>query len=74
MPESYQRLLLDCMTGDQMLFARQDSILLSWQVLQPVLDYWSQNDKNLFIYPAGVVDINHASEWIKRDGLEWREV
>jgi glucose-6-phosphate 1-dehydrogenase len=72
MPEAYQRLLLDCMTGDQMLFARQDSILLSWQLLQPILDYWSQQDKNLFVYPAGTSDIKPAEEWIKKDGRKWR--
>jgi glucose-6-phosphate 1-dehydrogenase len=72
MPEAYQRLLLDCMTGDQMLFMRQDSVLLSWQLMQPVLDYWEQQNKKLFIYPAGILNIKHADEWIKKDGIEWR--
>jgi glucose-6-phosphate 1-dehydrogenase len=71
MPEAYQRLLLDCMTGDQMLFMRQDSVLLSWQLMQPVLDYWDQQ-KKLFTYPAGILNIKHADEWIKKDGIEWR--
>jgi glucose-6-phosphate 1-dehydrogenase len=71
MPEAYQRLLLDCMTGDQMLFMRQDSVLLSWQLMQPVLDYWSQKNKNLFVYPAGVSNIIQADEWIKKDGIKW---
>jgi glucose-6-phosphate 1-dehydrogenase len=70
MPEAYQRLLLDCMTGDQMLFMRQDSVLLSWQLLQPIMDYWTQN-KKLFVYPAGVSRIGLADEWIKKDGRQW---
>jgi glucose-6-phosphate 1-dehydrogenase len=72
MPEAYQRLLLDCMTGDQMLFMRQDSVLLSWQLMQPVLDFWEQHNKKLFIYPAGILNIKPADEWIKKDGVEWR--
>ena len=36
MPEAYQRLLLDCMVGDQTLFTRQDSVKQSWQLLMPI--------------------------------------
>ena len=28
-PDAYQRLLLDCMAGDQMLFTRQDDVEIS---------------------------------------------
>jgi glucose-6-phosphate 1-dehydrogenase len=52
MPESYQRLLLDCMLGDQTLFTRHDSILASWEILAPVLESWSQQ-KTIEPYPAG---------------------
>lgn len=52
MPEAYQRLLLDCMLGDQTLFARHDGILASWELLMPVLESWSQ-DKAIDTYPAG---------------------
>ncbi len=36
-PEAYQRLLLDCMVGDQTLFIRQDNVEVSWALLTPVL-------------------------------------
>jgi glucose-6-phosphate 1-dehydrogenase len=52
MPESYQRLLLDCMLGDQTLFTRHDSILASWKILAPVLESWGQY-KAIQTYPAG---------------------
>lgn len=52
MPEAYQRLLLDCMLGDQTLFTRHDSILASWQILMPVLEYWSSHGQ-IQTYPAG---------------------
>jgi glucose-6-phosphate 1-dehydrogenase len=52
MPEAYQRLLLDCMLGDQTLFTRHDSILASWQIVMPILDKWSQK-KEIQTYSAG---------------------
>jgi glucose-6-phosphate 1-dehydrogenase len=35
--EAYQKVLLDCMLGDQMLFWRQDSVELCWSFLTPIL-------------------------------------
>ena len=52
MPEAYQRLLLDCMLGDQTLFTRHDSILASWEILMPVLESW-EHQKQIEPYPAG---------------------
>ena len=36
--EAYERLLLDVLRGDQMLFTRDDEVDRLWQVCQPVLD------------------------------------
>ena len=33
----YERLLRDAMRGDQMLFAREDSVVEAWRVVEPVL-------------------------------------
>lgn len=54
--DAYARVLLDCMTGDHMLFWRQDGIHLSWSFLTPVLqecDRCEILDRNLNFYPAG---------------------
>jgi len=72
MPEAYQRLLLDCMTGDPMLFTRQDSVVLSWQIVQPVLDYWAKGGKKLFRYVAGQAAFGAADALMQRDGRSWR--
>ena len=37
MPEAYERLLLDCMLGDQTLFLRSDTVRLAWNYLMPAL-------------------------------------
>jgi len=72
MPDSYQRLLLDCMLGDQTLFARRDSVLMSWGLLQSVFDYWKDKGKNVFIYPAGASVLPQADELPARDGRKWQ--
>ncbi len=36
--EAYQKVLLDCMLGDHMLFWRQDGVELCWAFLTPILD------------------------------------
>jgi glucose-6-phosphate 1-dehydrogenase len=43
LPEAYERLLLDAMTGDASLFARADEIELSWQVIDPIQAGWDQD-------------------------------
>jgi glucose-6-phosphate 1-dehydrogenase len=45
----YERLLRDAMRGDQMLFARQDSVEEAWRVVEPVLG----NMTPLFEYESG---------------------
>src|SRR5262249_46974791 len=35
-PEAYERLICDCMAGDQTLFARFDEVMASWKLLTPV--------------------------------------
>ncbi len=35
--EAYEKVLLDCMLGDQMLFWRQDGVELCWSFLTPIL-------------------------------------
>ncbi len=38
MLEAYEKVLLDCMVGDQMLFWRQDGVELCWAFLTPILE------------------------------------
>ena len=51
MPDAYERLLLDCMLGDQTLFLRSDTVRLAWDFLAPALAA-----KEILVpipYPAG---------------------
>jgi glucose-6-phosphate 1-dehydrogenase len=74
MPEAYQRLLLDCMLGDQTLFDRYDSAELSWQLLTPVLDAWQNEDSAPWPYAAGSESFAQADALIESDGGAWRKL
>jgi glucose-6-phosphate 1-dehydrogenase len=74
MPEAYQRLLLDCMLGDQTLFTRQDSIEKSWNLLMPVLETWEKSDSEPFFYTAGSESFPGADKLIESDGRKWRKI
>lgn len=72
-PDAYERLLLDCMAGDQMLFSRGDWIELSWELLMPLLDHWKKTPAPCFPnYPSGSFGPKEADELIKKDGRSWR--
>jgi glucose-6-phosphate 1-dehydrogenase len=74
LPEAYQRLLLDCMVGDQTLFTRQDDTEISWQLLTPLLQAWQQDESAPCIYPAGSESFTEADSLIEKDGRQWRRL
>lgn len=53
--DDYAKVLLDCITGDQTLFWRQDAVELCWGFLTPILDLCDCPDRTvpLQIYPSG---------------------
>ena len=54
--DAYEKVLIDNIRGDQMLFWRQDAVELSWSFLAPILtkcESCSSREQMLFPYPAG---------------------
>jgi len=74
LPEAYQRLLLDCMLGDQTLFTRFDAVEVAWQLITPILEAWEKDQSGPYIYPAGSESFPEADELIERDGRKWRKL
>jgi glucose-6-phosphate 1-dehydrogenase len=74
MPEAYQRLLLDCMLGDQTLFTRQDGIEAAWNLLMPILEVWENSDSAPEEYPAGAESFPSVDKLIESDGRKWRKL
>jgi glucose-6-phosphate 1-dehydrogenase len=74
MPEAYQRLLLDCMVGDQTLFTRYDGVEIAWQLLTPVLEAWQNDETAPYEYAAGSDSFAEADSLIESDGRKWRKL
>jgi glucose-6-phosphate 1-dehydrogenase len=54
--EAYEKVLLDCLQGDHLLFWRQDGLERCWSFLTPILnacETCAQLDQRLYPYPAG---------------------
>ena len=71
-PEAYERLLLDCMLGDATLFARADEIREAWEIVDPVVQFWSQGGRPSS-YPPGSWGPAPADDLIRRDGRRWKD-
>lgn len=71
---AYERLLLDCMVGDQTLFVRHDGAELAWTVLKPILASWQEawSECPLAFYAAGSHGPQAAEQLLERDGRRWR--
>jgi glucose-6-phosphate 1-dehydrogenase len=74
--DAYDRLLLDCMTGDQTLFTRSDEVEAAWRVVTPALMAWeSRTDPSKMpTYEAGTWSPQAAEEMLTRDGRQWRRL
>ncbi|HOJ92905.1 MAG TPA: glucose-6-phosphate dehydrogenase [Dictyoglomaceae bacterium] len=71
--EAYETLFTDIIEGDQTLFIREDEIEKSWEIVQPILDFWKDHPE-VSIYPSGSYGPKEAEEFIKRDGREWKNL
>ena len=74
--DAYDRLLIDCMLGDQTLFTRSDEVEEAWRVVTPALMEWeSSNDPDLVPkYEAGTWEPAEAELLINRDGRKRRRL
>jgi glucose-6-phosphate 1-dehydrogenase len=69
----YETLLFDAMAGDQTLFHRMDMVEAGWQVVQPILDYWSRDQRSpVPTYAPGTWGPSEADLLVERDGRQWQ--
>ena len=84
LPEAYERLLLDAMSGDASLFARADEIELSWQIVDPIQAGWDQESAPLSqgwqmhtappleFYEEGTWGSTGSDRLLAQSGRHWR--
>jgi len=74
-PDAYERLLLDCMLGDQTLFIRENNVELTWKLFTPVLEEWENNpDFPLYKYPSGSRGPVETDEIPRSDNRYWQSL
>jgi glucose-6-phosphate 1-dehydrogenase len=70
-PEAYERLLLDTITGDASLFTRADEVEVAWGLIDPIIEAWSANKKQIATYEKGTWGPTEADELLARDQRKW---
>jgi glucose-6-phosphate 1-dehydrogenase len=72
-PEAYERLLLDCLVGDQTLFTRHDEVIEQWRFTTDILEAWSKNPVDAL--PQYSIDSwgpDEADDFIGVEKRKWR--
>jgi len=72
-PESYERLLLDTLTGDASLFTRADEVETAWGIIDPIISAWDSPSKNLPLafYEPNSWGPDEADKLLTRDKRTW---
>ncbi len=70
-PEAYEKLIKDALTGDAPLFPHQREVELSWQILDPILQFWTENGKP-DLYRPGTWGPQSAHDMLARSRRAWR--
>lgn len=72
LPEAYERLILDCLLGDAILFTRADEVEEQWALVDGIRAGWQDDPGGLVRYAAGTWGPGEADELIHRDDYSWR--
>ena len=68
LPEAYERLLLDTITGDASLFTRADEVETAWGLIDPIIEAWNGQKQPLAFYKSGSRGPTEADELLAKDG------
>lgn len=69
--EEYERVLMDCIRGDQMLFVTTEEVQAMWRFIDPIVCAWEGNKVPLYHYTPDSSDVlSHAAEEIQTVTLE----
>jgi len=70
-PEAYERLLLDALTGDASLFTRADEVETAWGLIDPIIEAWEGHKQPTAFYEPNSWGPSEADELLARDGRKW---
>ena len=69
--DAYEKIVLDILAGDQMLFNRSDELESSWQLISNILKGWEEHKVPLAVYDQGSWGPKEADALIEKDGRKW---
>ncbi len=67
--EEYEKLILDSIMGDQMLFVSTGEIAASWRFIDPIISSWKKNSVPLNIYKADTLEPVTSSSYIEEERI-----
>lgn len=68
LPDAYERLLLDVMLNDRMLFNREDAVEMSWALIAEIID----GQPEFSNYKSGSYGPEKSDKLIEKDNRKWR--
>jgi len=68
-PEAYERLILDCINGDQQHFVRRDELAAAWKIFTPLLKYIDAGGLSPELYAYGSRGPKNADKLRQRAGF-----
>ncbi|MDR7100173.1 glucose-6-phosphate 1-dehydrogenase [Lysobacter niabensis] len=71
--DAYERLLMDVVRGNPMLFMRRDEVEAAWKWIDPIRAAWEVGNDAPKPYTAGTWGPSAAVALIERDGRTWHE-
>lgn len=69
--DAYQKVLIDILQGDQMLFNRSDELESSWEFITKILEGATKGEIGLSSYPQGSWGPGQSKDLIEKDGKKW---
>ncbi|GIN41483.1 glucose-6-phosphate dehydrogenase [Heyndrickxia oleronia] len=70
-PEAYELLLFDALSGDSTFFAHWNEVELSWKWVEPILEAFKENRVPLHSYSSGSMGPEAAHQLLEEDGYQW---
>lgn len=70
---AYEMLLLDVIAGDQSLFLESREVLLSWEIVEPILKAWETQGGPIPTYSAGSTGPQEAVQILEQEEHAWRD-
>ena len=53
LPDAYERVLVESITGRKSIFTTSDEVLRSWEIVAPIQEAWSMGSEPLLLYKPG---------------------